>query len=157
MKRVKKQKAPKQQEEKQLDLGIKDPFKNKILKIKGKTDVMILQFEVRKFLKDTFFWFVIVSNTVMLAQQGFWLYNNFQKFPSLTPILNYNLAPENRITDKNFLFILPIISLLSIIIGVIVTAKYYNKEKMLTRFILLCTLLASISGSIILIHLTLNY
>jgi len=156
MKRVKKQKAPKQ-EEKQLDLGIKDPFKNKIYKIKGKTDTMILQFEVKKFLKDNFFWFIIVTNTVMLAQQGLWLHNNIQRFPSLTPILNYNLSPENRIASKYFLYIFPIITLLSIIISVIVTTKYYNKEKMLTKFILLCTLLTSISGSIILIHLTLNY
>lgn len=156
MKRVKKQKTPKQ-EEKQLDLGIKDPFKNKIYKIKGKTDAMVLQFEVKKFLKDSFFWFVIVSNTVLLVQQGLWLYNNIDRFPSLTPILNYNLSAENRVTDKHFLYIFPIISLLSIIIGTIVTMKYYNKEKMLTKFILLCTLLASVSGSIVLIQLTLNY
>jgi len=157
MKRVKKQKAPKPKEEKQLDLGIKEPFKNKIFKIKGKTDVALLQFEVKKFLKDSFFWFVIVSNTVMLMQQGFWLHNNMQKFPSLTPILNYNLSSESRITNRYFLYIFPIISILSVIIGVIVTMKYYNKEKMLTKFILLCTLLASVSSSIILIHLTLNY
>lgn len=156
MKRVKKQKTPKQ-EEKQLDLGIKDPFKNKIYKIKGKTDAMVLQFEVKKFLKDSFFWFVIVSNTILLIQQGLWLYNNIERFPSLTPILNYNLSAENRVTEKYFLYMFPIISLLSIIIGIIVTMKYYNKEKMLTKFILLCTLLASVSGSIILIQLTLNY
>jgi hypothetical protein len=157
MKRVKKQKAPQTKEEKQLDLGIKDPFKNKILKIKGKTDVMLLQFEVKKFFKDSFFWFVIVSDTVMLLQQGLWLHNNIEKFPSLTPILNYNLASENRITSRDFLYIFPIVTLLSLIIGVVVTTKYYNKEKMLTKFILLCTLLAAVSASIILIHLTLNY
>lgn len=156
MKRVKKQKAPKQ-EEKQLDLGIKDPFKNKIYKIKGKTDAMVLQFEVKKFLKDSFFWFAVVANTIMLGQQVLWIFNNINKFPSLTPILNYNLYAGDRVTDKNFLYIFPIITLLSIIIGTIATIKYYNKEKMLTKFILLCTLLASVSGSIILIYLTLNY
>lgn len=155
MKRVKKQIPPKQ-EVKQLDLGIKDPFKNKILKIKGKTDVMILQFEVRKFLKDTFFWFVVVFDAIMLLQQGFWLYKNIEKFPLLTPILNYNLTPESRLADRNLLYIIPLISLISIIIGIIATIKYYNKEKVLTRFILLCTLLACVSGSIILIHLTIN-
>jgi hypothetical protein len=156
MKRVKKQKAPKQ-EEKQLDLGMKDPFKNKILKIKGKTDTMLLQFEVKKFLKDAFYWFIIVSNSVLLIQQGLWLHENIGKFPSLTPVLNYNLNAELRVTNKYFLFIFPIITLIGIIIGIIVTVKYYNKEKMLTKFILLCTLLASVSGSIMLIQLTLNY
>lgn len=156
MKRVKKQKAPKQ-EEKQLDLGMKDPFKNKILKIKGKTDTMLLQFEVKKFLKDAFYWFIIVFNSVLLIQQGLWLHENISKFPSLTPVLNYNLDAELRVTNKYFLYIFPIITLIGIIIGIIVTVKYYNKEKMLTKFILLCTLLASVSGSIMLIQLTLNY
>lgn len=156
MKRVKKQKAPKQ-EEKQLDLGMKDPFKNKILKIKGKTDTMLLQFEVKKFLKDAFYWFIIVSNSVLLIQQGLWLHENIGKFPSLTPVLNYNLDAELRVTNKYFLYIFPMITLIGIIIGIIVTVKYYNKEKMLTKFILLCTLLASVSGSIMLIQLTLNY
>jgi len=156
MKRAKKQKAPKP-EEKQLDLGMKDPFKNKVLRIKSRTDVLLLQIEVRKFLKDAFFWFVIVSNTVMLGQQGLWLHDNTQRFPSITPILNYNLSPENRLANRYFLYIFPIITLIGIIVDIVITAKYYNKEKMLTKFILLCTLLASISGSIMLIHLTLNY
>ena len=153
MKSAKKTKLP-DEEIKQLDLGIKDPLKNKAFKIKGKADIMLLQFEVKKFLKDAFFWFVGIFNIVMLLQQGLWLYNNIHKFPSLTPILNYNLAPEDRIIDKHFLYIFPIISLISIIVGIIITTRYYNKEKVLTRFILLCTLLTCISGTVMLIHLT---
>lgn len=157
MKRVKKQKAPKQQEERQLDLGMKDPFKNKVLKIKGKTDVMLLQFEVRKFFKDAFFWFVTISDIAMLLQQVFWIRNNIDKFPSLTPILNYNLNATDRIIDKSFLYIFPAITLLGIIISTIITIEYYNKEKMLAKFILLCALLISIASSIMLIYLTFNY
>lgn len=156
MKRVKKQKLP-HEEVKQLDFGIKDPLKNKFFKIKSKTNILLLQFEVKKFLKDAFFWFVGIFNIAMLLQQGLWLYNNIHKFPTLTPILNYNLASENRLVDKHFLYIFPVISLISIIIGIIITMKYYNKEKLLTRFILLCTLLTCISGTVMLIQLTISY
>lgn len=156
MKRAKKQEIS-EEKTKQLDLGIKEPFKNKVFKVKGKANVMLLQFEVRKFFKDPFYWFVGVFSVAMLLQQGLWLYNNINKFPTLTPILNYNLAPENRLVDKHFLYIFPVISLISIIVSIIITIKYYNKEKMLTTFALLCTLLACISGTIMLIHLTIDY
>ncbi len=156
MKKAKKSEKPKEEKVKQLDLGIKDPFKNKIYKIKGKTDNIILQFEVRKFFKDPFFWFVIVFSLVMIAQQIYWIQTNIAKFPSLTPILNYNLSSDARILPKYFLYIFPSISLFSIIVSTIVTARYYNKEKMLSKLVLLCGLLASVSGTIMLIHLTIS-
>lgn len=156
MKKAKKSEKPKEEKVKQLDLGIKDPFKNKIYKIKDKTDNIILQFEVRKFFKDPFFWFVIVFSLVMIAQQIYWIQTNIAKFPSLTPILNYNLSSDARILPKYFLYIFPSISLFSIIVSTIVTARYYNKEKMLSKLVLLCGLLASVSGTIMLIHLTIS-
>ncbi len=156
MKKAKKSEKPKEEQIKQLDLGIKDPFKNKIYKIKGKTDNIILQFEVRKFFKDPFFWFVIVSSLVMLAQQIYWVITHFSQFPTLTPILNYNLSAGVRLLPKEFLYIFPSISLFSIIISTIITSKYYNKEKMLSKLVLLCSLLACVSGTIMLIHLTIS-
>ena len=156
MKKAKKSEKPKEEKVKQLDLGIKDPFKNKIYKIKGKTDNIILQFEVRKFFKDPFFWFVIVFSLVMLAQQIYWIQTNISNFPALTPILNYNLSSDIRLLPKIFLYIFPTISIFSIIVSTIVIAKYYNKEKMLSKLVLLCSLLACVSGTIMLIHLTIS-
>lgn len=156
---MKRNKKPKAQEEKvkQLDLGIKEPFKNKILKIKGKTDIMLLQIEVKKFLKDAFFWFVIVFDIVMTLEQGWIIYTTFSKLPSLIPILNYFLVSLDSLGSKNLLFVFPSISVLTILIGIIVTTKYYNREKMLTKFVLLCSMLTCIAETIILIHLTLGY
>ena len=156
MKKAKKSEKPKEEKVKQLDLGIKDPFKNKIYKIKGKTDNIILQFEVRKFFKDPFFWFVTVFSLVMLAQQIYWIQTNISNFPALTPILNYNLSSDMRLLPKIFLYIFPTISIFSIIVSTIVIAKYYNKEKMLSKLVLLCSLLACVSGTIMLIHLTIS-
>ena len=156
MKKAKKSEKPKEEKVKQLDLGIKDPFKNKIYKIKGKTDNIILQFEVRKFFKDPFFWFVIVFSLVMLAQQIYWIQTNISNFPALTPILNYNLSSDIRLLPKIFLYIFPTISIFSIIVSTIVIANYYNKEKMLSKLVLLCSLLACVSGTIMLIHLTIS-
>lgn len=156
MKRTKKEKAP-EEKVKQLDLGIKEPFKNKILKVKSKTDVMLLQLEVKKFLKDAFFWFVIVFDFVMTLQQGWIIYTMYNRLPSLVPIFNYYLVSLDSLANKNFIFIFPGISIISLLTGIIITTKYYNREKMLTKFILLCSLLTCIAETIILIHLTGKY
>jgi hypothetical protein len=81
---------------------MKDPLKNKILKIKGKTDKALLHFEVRKFFKDPLFWFVSVFNLIMVAQQIYWIYTHIIIFPAITPILNYNLSPGLRLASKEF-------------------------------------------------------
>ena len=158
MMQVKKNKPHTKEEiPKQLDLGIKDPFKNKILKVKSKTDAKILEFEVRKFLKDLFFWFVLTFNSVMLVQQGILVYQKSNLLPALVPILTYNLASKDKLISRDFLYIFPIVSFLSIITGIVVAMRFYNREKILTQLILLCTLLVCITNTIILIHLTLNY
>ncbi len=156
MKRTPKPKV-KEEKVKQLDLGIKEPFKNKVLKIKGKTDGLLLQLEVKKFLKDAFFWFVLVFNIVMALQQGLIIYQTYEKLPSLIPVLNYYIVTLNSLADKRLLFIFPAITIFNILVGLFVTAKYYNREKILTKFVLLCTLLTSIAQSIIIIHLTWGY
>ena len=156
MKKAKKSSTPKEEKIKQLDLGMKDPFKNKIYKIKGKTDNLLLQFEVRKFFKDPFFWFVMVFNLVMLAQQLYWIQTHISQFPTLTPILNYNLSADARLLPREYLYIFPSISIFSIIMSTIIIVRNYNKEKMLSRLALICSFLTCISGMIMLIHLTIS-
>ena len=157
MKQVKKKKTPQKEVLKQLDFGIKEPFKNKILKLKGKTDIMLLQIEVKKFFKDAFFWFVAVIDTVMLLQQGYILYTSYKISPTYLPLLGYNLESESKLTNKYMLFIFPAITLIGLITSIIITGKYYNREKLLTRFILFCTILASIACTILLTYLIQNY
>lgn len=149
--------APKKEEIKQLDLGIKEPFKNKICKIKGKTEIMLLQIEVKKFLMDSFFWLVTVITTIMLGQQLLLLSQSYKKLPSFMPVLNYNLEADTRLTSKEFIFIFPVMTLICLIMSIVTTAKYYNREKMLSKFILLGTLLVGISSSILLLYLSKDY
>ena len=149
-------KAP-EEKTKQLDLGMKEPFKNKLFKLKGKTDKALLQIEVKKFFKDAFFWFVITFTTAMLLQQGYVIYTSYNRIPTLLPILTYNLDTDKTLTDRNYIFIFPAITLFCYIIAMIVTTKFYNREKMLSKFILLCTLLTGVASTILLVYLIQNY
>jgi len=137
----------------QLGLKIKEPLKNKYFKIKGKTDSLLTQLEVRKFLKDIFFWFVLVISLLMTAYQIYLIVLNINNLPSLLPILRYNIASSAKLTSKTYLVMYPIISLISVGIATFLVTKVYNREKFLTKLLLLTALLCSISMTVSLIQL----
>lgn len=137
----------------QLGLKIKEPFKNKFFKIKGKTDSLLIQLEVRKFLKDIFFWFVLVISLLMIAYQVYIIVVNLNSLPSLLPILRYNIAASAKLTSKIYLVIYPAISLVSLAAATFLTIRVYNREKFLTKLLLLSALLCCVSMTISLIQL----
>lgn len=147
--------SPRKKEDKntQLGLKIKEPFKNKFFKIKGKTDSLLTQLEIRKFLKDIFFWFVLVISILMIAYQVYIVLVNLDNLPSLLPILRYNIAASAKLTAKIYLVIYPAISLLSLFAATFLAVKIYNREKFLTKLLLLAALLCCVSMTISLIQL----
>lgn len=158
---MKKKKSSSQQKREdkntQLDLKIKEPFKNHFFKIKGKTDTLLTQLEVRKFLKDLFFWFVLVIALLMIAYQIYLIVVNLDNLPSMLPILRYNIEASAKLTSKIYLILYPAISLISLITAVLLSIKIYNRERFLTKILLLASLLCSISMTISLIQLINNF
>ena len=152
MKREKRKKEP-QEESKQLDLGIKEPFKNRFFKIKRSIDFAVLRFEVRKFLKDPLVWATLVIGLVLIAQQVYLILENLTDLPVYVPIFRHFLSAEEKLTQKDYIFIFPMISLITLLLSMLFTSRYYNNEKKLTRLLLFSSLLSSISQSLILIDL----
>lgn len=142
-----------QEDATQLDLGMKEPLKNKYYTVKGKADKLLLQIEVRKFLKDSFFWFVTIISVILIVQQVLIIRENIPMTPSQIPLLNYNLLTVNKLIPRIYIYMLPFISSISLIVGEFFVIRYFNKEKSLTKFLLLAILLVTISSSIVLIEL----
>ncbi len=152
MKREKSKKEP-QEESKQLNLGIKEPFKNRFFKIKRSVDFAVLRFEVRKFLKDPLVWATLTIGLVLIAQQIYLIFVNLSNLPRYVPIFRYLLSAEAKLTQKDYIFIFPLISLIALLLSLFFTSRYYNNEKKLTRLLLFSSLLSSISQSLILIDI----
>jgi hypothetical protein len=153
-KNKKKDSQPK--EEKQLDLGIKEPFKNRFYKLKGKTDKAVQRLEVRRYLQDPLTWGVIIISLFLIATQGYLIYTNWDKFPTLIPIFKYQLLNAQKLADSEYVLIYPALSLMALIFTIIVTGKFYSREKYLVKFLLVSTFLSSFSLTVILIDLIKN-
>ena len=150
---MKKKKEQKEEKDAQLGLKIKEALKNKFFKIKGKTDTYLTQLEVRRFLKDAFFWFVVVISITMVGYQIYLIVQSLYILPSIIPILRYNIQSSGQLIHKNFIIIYPILSSVALVTSVVLSSKSYNKDKVLTKLLLLTALLTSMALSVILIQL----
>lgn len=150
---MKKKNTSSKEKNTQLDLKIKEPFKNKYFKIKGKADSFLTQLEVKKFLKDLFFWFVLIISLILILYQIYVIVINLNNLPSLLPILKYNISSSGKLISKIYLIIYPLISFISILVAIFFSIRIYNREKFLTKFLLLSALLCTFSLSISLIQL----
>jgi hypothetical protein len=152
-----KKKDVKEDGTKQLDLGIKEPFINKFFKLKGEFDLAILRFEVKKFLKDPLVWASLVISSVLIAQQIYLIYTNFSSLPMYLPVMRYFLTVQRKLVEKEYIVLFPSISVAVLILSFVFTSRYYNREKILTKFLLFSLLLSTLSQTIILIDLVKSF
>lgn len=150
---MKKKKKKKEQKPKQLDLGMKDPFKNKFLKLNNSLQLALLKFEVKKFLKDPLVWATFVVGLVLVAQQIYLIFINLDSLPTYLPIFRYFISVPQKLTAKDYIIIFPTISTIALLLSFLFTSRYYNSEKSLTKVLLFSSLLCTISQSLILIDL----
>jgi hypothetical protein len=148
-----KKKNQEKEESKQLDLGIKEPFKNKLFKLKRAIDFAILKFEVRKFLKDPLVWGVLVISLVLIAQQVYLISINLETLPTYIPVFRYFISIPQKLAVKDYILLFPTISAVALLLSFIFTSRYYNSERILTKILLFTSLLCTISQSLVLVDL----
>ena len=139
----------KEPKEVQLDLGIKEPFKNRFYKVKDKADRAVRRLEVRKYLKDPLTWAMIIISIILILTQIYLIYSNWNNYPSLIPIFKYQIQNINKLGESIYILIFPILSLLSLLFSSIIISKYYSREKYLTKFILVASFLNTFSQTIV--------
>ena len=148
-----KKKQDKKEEVKQLDLGIKEPIKNRFFKIKRSIDLAVLKFEVRKFLKDPLVWATLIVSLVLVTQQVYLIYTNLSFLPEYLPIFRYFITVSRKLAAKDYMILFPTISVVTLLLSFSFTSRYYNSEKALTKILLFTSLLCIISQTLILIDL----
>lgn len=137
----------------QLDLGIKEPLKNKFFKIKGRIDLAILRFEVRKFLKDPLVWASLVISIILIVQQIYLISTHYSALPVYIPVYRYFISIPRKLVERDYIIIFPIISAVALIFSFGFTSRYYNSERFLTKFLLFGLILCNLSQTVILIDL----
>ncbi|MBP5204172.1 hypothetical protein J6Z48_00835 [bacterium] len=137
----------------QLDLGIKEPRKNKYYKIKGKIDKKRIQIENRKLFNDPLVWAFITIGIILILQQIRSILISYDTLPTYIEVFRYKLTIDEQLAHKQFINIYPTISILSLVISFIFVILFYNKERNFTKMLIISSLLCIIAQSIILVEI----
>lgn len=141
-------KKEKKEKDSQLDLGLKNSPKNTYYKYKGKYSIWLAGLDTRKYLKDVLVWFVLIFSITFIGSQVYTIVN-LENTPSSIPIFNYYIEFAPRLVNSQWIYMIPALGLLSLIVGVIFSSYYYHKERALSKTLLLATILTNLSICVI--------
>jgi len=148
-----KQTKEKKPEEKQLDLGLKQSPFNIFTKQKERFDLFRARWDTRRYTKSNWVWFTIVLSASLIATQVVAIQENILLLPKQIPLYQLYLDNIQRLAPSSYLYLIPSVSCLLFVIGVLFSNKYYNKERTLSNLLLLTTFLATLIMTISLIRL----
>lgn len=154
---MKKNTTKSKSKEKQLDLGLKSPFSNKVFEVKGKIGKAFAYLEVMKFMKDPVNWFFITLALFLIFMQSYFIFKTQGLLPNQLPLFPYFTNLEKKLSDSFFIYSLPIVSLLISFAGIKISYNYFHKERVMSGLLLLSTLLAVILITMLTLKLTLPF
>ncbi len=146
-------KLEQKEEVKQLDLEIKEPFKNKFYKAKRNFDTAVLYLEVRKFLKDQLVWALIVIGGLLTYYQVNMSIERIDTLPKYIPILQFYTSPSKQLIETKYIYLIPAITGTILLLSMVLISRNYNREKNLVKLLLVSTLIFVIFLTIILINI----
>lgn len=146
----------KEKKEKQLDFGLKNSPKNIYYKYKDQYELWLAGLETKKFMKDPLTWFSLIFSSTFIAIQMY-LIESTKKIPTEIPIFNYFINPSRRIASDEYIYMLPMVCLLVLISTMILSNRYYHKERDLSKVITIIAVLVNLSICLVFLKLFLTF
>jgi len=146
----------KKKKEKQLEFGLKNTPKNVYFKYKEQYEIWLAGLETKKYVKDPLTWFTIIMSSTLIGTQIYLIEKEIQ-IPSKVPILRYFLNPSKRLIPNEYIYSIPISCFVLLTITIILTNRYYHRERELSKILSIVTLLANISICVVFIKLFLIF
>jgi hypothetical protein len=140
-------------ENKQLNLKLKESPFNLLAKYKERFEISRAKWDIKKYTKSTWVWFTIVLSISLITTQIFTILEKASSLPKKIPLLRIYVDPNETLASGNLIFIIPIVSIVILITGIIVSNKVYNKERNLSGTLLWAMFLANFVMTIALIRL----
>lgn len=146
----------KEKKEKQLEFGLKGTPKNIYYKYKKQYELWLAGLETKKFIKDPLTWLTIMLSSSLITTQ-LYLIESKDRIPKKVPILNYFLNPTKKLVPEEYLYLLPLLSIIILLITIFLSNRYYHKERDLSKIIIIAALLVNISICLTFIKLFLTF
>ena len=143
----------KRKKDDQLELNLKQSVFSGIAKYKNRFELFRAKWDIKRYTKSNWVWFTIIISLSLLITQIYTIVEKFSSLPTKLPILQIYIDANKTLIAKDLIYLIPAISLILIIVDVIFSNKYYNKERNLANTLLLSMVLGVGIATIALIRL----
>ncbi len=140
-----------------MELGLRSPLANVLFNVKGRIAKLFLYFDAARYFKDALNWFYIVLTISLIAIQIYFSIKSYNQLPAEVPMLSYFNQLDKRLIYRQYIFALPLVSILMLFIAGRFSYKYFHKERALTRILLLILLLSTSLITMLSLKITLPY
>jgi len=137
----------------QLKLSLKQSFFSGIAKYKNRFELFRAKWDIKRYTKSNWVWFTIIISISLLVTQIYTIIEKFSSLPTKIPILQIYVDANSTLARKEFIYLIPSVSLILIIAGVIFSNSYYNKERNLANTLLWTMILGVAVATLALIRL----
>jgi hypothetical protein len=140
-------------ENEQLDLKLKESPLNTIAKYKERFDLFRAQWDIRRYTKSSWVWLTIILSISLVVTQVYTIQENLNILPQKIPLLQIYVDANKTLVSTDLIYLAPVTSILIIILGIIFSNKFYNKERNLSNTLLWTMFLGNLIVTVALIRL----
>ncbi len=117
----------KQTEEEQMNLGLKEPFSNRLRYKKQKIEIFFIKLRTNSLLKSTPMWFFSFLTISLILVQKNYYDNYFHTLSKEIPLFQISQNLEHRLAENDYLLTILVISgILGIMSFLFALKKYYQ-------------------------------
>ena len=143
----------KEKKSKQLELRLRQPLFNSLAKIKERFELSRARWDIKKYTKSTWVWFTIVLTLFLIATQLLTIQENIVILPRQIPLLKIYIEAEKALVHVDYIYLIPGVSFLIFLMGIILSNSFYNKQRSLSNTVLWVMFLGTLVVTISLIRL----
>ncbi len=142
-----------EEKNKQLNLKLKHSLFNGLAKYKERFELSRAQWDIKRYTKSSWVWFTIILSLSLLITQLYTIQESISLLPKQIPIFQIYVDSNQTLAPTKYIYFIPTLSAIIIIVGIIFSNKYYNQEKDLSNTLLWVMFLANLVITVSLIRL----
>ncbi len=127
----------KKEETEQLNMGLKEPFANRLAGVKYNLEVFFVGLRTNSLFSAPFLWVSCALSISFISIQAYYYFGFIDNLPREIPLFLLAHSPEFAIADKNSLFLLLLACILFFVISVIIAVKTFYKFKFVSILIMM--------------------
>lgn len=131
-----------EEQNKQLDLKLKQSPLNGLVKYKERFELFRARWDIRRYTKSTWVWLTIILSISFIVTQIFTIQEESSLLPKYIPLLQLYVDADKTLTPTNYIYLVPALSAIVLLFGIIFSNRFYNKERDLSDTLLWVMLLS---------------